>query len=252
MGCGASQQQEQAPPPKEEGPKPLTQAEKNAIAAQALKDAMSWALDQSLMFTKKVESWVDDAEIKIKVPVQEKIDSLLEKVAKVPLVGGSLAEALKKTTDPFEEAFADAAMTIAASAKTRTKFSEVIDGITVDDAIVLCRAGGVSACVDYVKAAAEDKVKAALEPIVEEIMSEHTLTNIWGGFIEKFNAAADKVSAVDPIEFNLNQYVMECAIGGIFTVMMRKEGEMRKAPGQAVSAAVRQAFGSPPDQWKRQ
>lgn len=251
MGCGASKQENNAPP-KEEGPKPLTQEEKNAIATQALKDAMGWALDQSIIFTSTVAAWRQDEELKIKVPIQDKIDSLCEKVGKVMLVGSSLAEALRKSTDPFEEAFADAAQVVAAAAKTRDSFTSVIDGISVQDAIALCRAGGVHACVDYVKGNGEDRVKVLLTPIVEEIMKDHTLTNIWGGFIEKFNAAADKVSAVDPIEFNLNEYVMEQAIRGIFIVMMRKEEEIRKAPGQAVSAAVRQVFGSDPSEWKRQ
>jgi len=46
--------------------------------------------------------------------------------------------------------------------------------------------------------------------------------------------------------------VLECAMDAIFLVMMRKEKEIRAAPGQAVSAAVRQAFGSDPSERKRQ
>jgi len=252
MGCGASSQKEEPKPAQQEGPKPLTTEEKNAIAVQGLKDAMQWALDQSIKFTSTVEAWADE-ELKIKVPVQEKIDTLSDKVSSIPIVGGGLADALRKTTDPFDESFADAGKSVAENPKTITCFMNVISTIDVHDAVVLCRSGGVTACVDYVQEKGKAAVKAALVSVVDEVMKDHALTNIWTKFIDAFNKAAGKCPGVDPIEFNLNEYVLQCALDAIFLVMMRKEKEIRAAPGQAVSAAVQQAFGkADPSTWKRQ
>jgi len=226
--------------------------EKNAIAVQGLKDAMQWALNQSVQFTSTIEAWSEE-ELKIKVPVQDKIDSVVDKVSSIPLVGGGLAEALKKTTDPFEESFADAGKSVAENPKTIGCFMNVINTINVEDAISLTRAGGVTACVDYVQEMGKAAVKAALVSVVDEVMNEHKLTKAWSKFIDAFNSAADKCPGIDPIDFNLNEYVLQCALDAVFLVMMRKEREIREAPGQAVSAAIQQAFGkADPSTWKRQ
>jgi len=250
MGCGASNEAQQ--PAKDEGPPPLTIEEKNAIATQGLKDAMKWALDQAVGHCSTVGAWAEE-ELKIKVPVQDKIDGLCEKVGSIPIVGGGLADALRKTTDPFEESFADAGKSVSENPKTITCFMNVINSINVEDAIALCRSGGVTACVDYVQAKGAAAVKAALTAVVDEVMKDHALTSIWGKFIDAFNKAADKCPGIDPVEFNLNEYVLQCALDAVFCVMMRKEKEIRNAPGQAVSAAVQQAFGkADPSTWKRQ
>lgn len=250
MGCGASSQQAE-PAPQETGPAPLTCEERNAIAVEGLKDAMKWALDQSIQITSDVAAWADE-ELKIRIPVQDKIDSAMEKAAGIPLVGGGLVDALKAATDPFEEAFADAGKSVSANDKTGNCFMKVITSIDVGDAIALCRSGGVTACVDYVKEKGSAAVREAMVSVVDEVMKEHTLTSVWGKFIDKFNSIASKAPGLEPIEFNLNEYVLDKALDAIFIVMMRKEKEIRNAPGQAVSAAVRQAFGTvDPSQWKR-
>lgn len=253
MGCGASNDaQQQQQPPKDEGPPPLTLAEKNAIATQGLKDAMKWALDQAIGHCSTATAWAEE-ELMIKVPVQDKIDNLSDKVSSIPIVGGGLADMLKKTTDPFEWSFADAGKTVSMNSKTITCFMNVINTINVEDAIALCRSGGVTACVDYVSEKGKASVKAALTSVVDEVMKEHALTNVWTKFIDAFNKAADKVPGIEPMEFNLNEYVLQCALDAVFIVMMRKEKEIRAAPGQAVSAAVQQAFGkADPSTWKRQ
>jgi len=252
MGCGASNDAQQQQPPKDEGPPPLTLAEKNAIATQGLKDAMKWALDQAIGHCSSATAWAEE-ELMIKVPVQDKIDALSDKVSSIPIVGGGLASTLKKTTEPFNESFADAGKSVSENPKTITCFMDVINSINVEDAIALCRSGGVTACVDYVQAKGAAAVKAALTAVVDEVMKDHALTSIWGKFIDAFNKAADKCPGVEPIEFNLNEYVLQCALDAVFLVMMRKEKEIRNAPGQAVSAAVQQAFGkADPSTWKRQ
>ena len=207
MGCGGSapaqqqeshkqQQHQQQPAAAAQPQKPpeLTQEEKNEIAVRGLKDALNWAVDGAIETSKQEDTWKEE-EIQIKVPAAalDKINALKEKVEQVPLVGSSLGEALIKTTEPFEENFLNAAMTVSADESTITVFKGIVNDLNTEGAMALCKSGGVTACVDYLGQNAKVQLTEQMTPVVNKVMEEHPLTKIWKGSIEKYNSAAEKV-----------------------------------------------------------
>ena len=230
MGCGASNDQKPAQT-QEEKPKGLTTAQQNEIAVQGLRDALTWAIEQSMVMGKNIETW-SSAEFKIAVPCMDKIEKLKAKVSEVPLVGSTLSGGLDKACEPFEEQFANAAMTICQDNRTQTTFIAIIQGLSAENAVELCKSGGVSACVDYLKEYAKALLHEQMTTIINNIMDSHPLTNLWKTAVEKYNMAAGKVDGIDEIQFNLNEYVLDQAMQKIYNMMMTKEKEIRAAPAQ--------------------
>eukprot|EP00659_Diplonema_papillatum_P023340 gene23340-35752_t len=189
MGCGASS--EQPAPQAEERPKELTAEERNAIAVQALKDALSWAAREAVEMAKSASVWAEDG-IKIEVPCMDKINGLKEKVKAIPLLGGQLVKGLDAATDPFEEQFQNAAMTVCGDNRTLNTYTSIVANLDPGNAIHLCREGGVSACSDYLTEFAKAMLRDTMTPIINDIMSKHPLTNIWKTAIETYNTAAKK------------------------------------------------------------
>eukprot|EP01060_Flectonema_neradi_P008895 TRINITY_DN16362_c0_g1_i1.p1 TRINITY_DN16362_c0_g1~~TRINITY_DN16362_c0_g1_i1.p1 ORF type:complete len:254 (+),score=52.61 TRINITY_DN16362_c0_g1_i1:64-825(+) len=249
MGCGASNDQKPAKT-QEEKPRGLTQAQQNEIAVQGLRDALTWAIEQTMVMGKNIETW-STPEYKIQVPCMDKVEKLKAKVADVPLVGGTLSSSLEKACEPFEDQFANAAMTICQDSRTQNTFVSIIQGLSAENAVELCKSGGVSACVDYLKEYAKALLHEQMTAIINNIMDSHPLTNIWKNAVEKYNMAAGKVD-IEPIDFNLNEYVLNQCMDKIYAMMMTKEKEIRAAPANAVSWAVQQVFsGVDPANWKQ-
>eukprot|EP01062_Namystynia_karyoxenos_P059397 TRINITY_DN50845_c0_g1_i1.p1 TRINITY_DN50845_c0_g1~~TRINITY_DN50845_c0_g1_i1.p1 ORF type:complete len:267 (+),score=106.84 TRINITY_DN50845_c0_g1_i1:74-874(+) len=264
MGCGASggkQEEKKGDAPA----KGLTQEEKNQIATEALKDALSLAIDHAITHGIDEERWKKE-DLRIGVPIRDDVDANLKKARefKLPMIGttipgvDTLCGGIEKAMEPFEDQFRSAAIAVVKADGTKEQYKKVVSEITVNKAIKITREGGVTACVDYLEAESSGAIKAAMEPIVEQIMKDHMLTKVWTGFIEKYNSLADaagkvpKAPEIPKIEFNLNQYVMTSTLTGIKKLMMEKEKQIREAPGQAVSSAIQQVFGGKdPDSWEK-
>jgi len=264
MGCGAGKQGAGEAPPKG-----LSQDEKNAIAVQALKDALGLAVNYAIEMGSKADTWTGD--FKIGLPIQGQIDDAKKQIKEAtlpkvgPIGGGAVPGAeeacglIDKATGPFEKQFTEAAVAVLSNPGTKSKYTETITSLSVNEAITLCRTGGAGACVQYLDKSCAGAIKASMAPVVDGIMESHPLTNAWKDFIDQFNkaialvktATAGKVD-IKPIEFDLNGYVLEQTIKGIKTLMLQKEEQIRKAPGEAVSAAIKCVFGGvDPDQWKK-
>lgn len=259
MGCGAGKV---APEP--EAPKELTQAEREAIAVRALKDALKMALGHALEQGSQAALWAED-KYRIKAPNQEategKISECQEaaKASKIPILPGAIIKICDQLTSQLEDVskqFGDAAMTVVVHPGFKACYDRIIDELTTTKALELCRTGGTTACTDYLEAEAKAKIMTGVTLVVGTSLKEHTLPKNWKKFSETWNSLSDKVSKVsitlDKLEFDFDEYVAEKTLDHFREMMMEKEKEIRKAPGQAVSEAVKQVFGgADPSTWKK-
>eukprot|EP01059_Diplonema_ambulator_P016881 TRINITY_DN28862_c0_g1_i1.p1 TRINITY_DN28862_c0_g1~~TRINITY_DN28862_c0_g1_i1.p1 ORF type:complete len:266 (+),score=94.24 TRINITY_DN28862_c0_g1_i1:32-799(+) len=251
MGCGSSSGNAAAAPGQPQAVVvELSEKDRNAIAVQGLKDALLWALEESIKTGKQMEVWKED-DIRIKMPCMEKIDALKEKVTSVPVVGSAAAKAIDEALTPFEGQFAEAGVAVVSDGRTHQAIAGIINNLTPDNAIYLCREGGVTACVDYLKDFAKALLREALTPVVNDIMNDHVLTKSWKALVSAINKGA-ALAKMDELDFDLDTYVYESALNSLMSLMMRKEKEIRDAPAQAVSWAVQQCFGAvDPKNWKK-
>eukprot|EP01064_Diplonema_japonicum_P005931 TRINITY_DN13914_c6_g1_i2.p1 TRINITY_DN13914_c6_g1~~TRINITY_DN13914_c6_g1_i2.p1 ORF type:complete len:249 (+),score=94.95 TRINITY_DN13914_c6_g1_i2:75-821(+) len=245
MGCGGSSQAQPETIVVE-----LSEADRNAIAVQGLKDALKWALEESVKLAKVMDTWKEDG-IKIQMPCMDKVNALKEKVGGIPVVGGGAQKAIDEALSPFENLFAEAGVAVCGDARTTSAIAGIVNNLSVDNAVYLCREGGVTACVDYLRDFAKALLKEALTPIVKDIMNGHALTKAWKTLVDAINKAAS-LTKMDQLDFDLDEYVYEQAMNSLMVLMMKKEKEIRDAPAQAVSWAVQQCFGAiDPKKWKK-
>jgi len=95
------------------------------------------------------------------------------------------------------------------------------------------------ACVDFMcKQNADEYVKVLL-PEVEECIKKHSVTSNWKSLLDNYNSLSAQISSIDaakkydiklePIEFDLNTYIVKNLVQELGRVMGEDEAEIRKA-----------------------
>lgn len=259
MGCGAAKvAQEPA------GPKELTQAEKNAIAVRALKDALNMALNHAVARGSELALWQED-KYRIRTPKQDMLETKIGECQKkaeessIPLLPKAIIKICEELTEQLKgvsDQFGDAATVVVKHPGFKATYVNLIGTLSTETAIELCRTGGTTACTDYLEAQAKAKILAGVTAVVGSSLQDHTLPKAWKTFSDSWNSLADKVEKIsitlERLDFDLNEYVAEKTLDAFRQIMMEKEQEIRKAPGEAVSEAIKQVFGgADPSTWKK-
>jgi len=248
-----------------EPPKPLTQEEINAIAVQGLKEALKMAIDYGVEKASDVALWAQD-KYRIKTPMQDNFESKLAEckatakekdIIMVTAMVVKVCEGIEGELKEVSGMFGDAAMTLVKHPGYKSFYTRIVNELSVSEAIKVCRQGGTSACTEYLEKQANDKIIQGATRVCKESLEQHNLPKAWKKFTESWNGLAEKATKVgitlETVDFDLNEYVAKETLNHFKTLMMEKEQEIRKAPGAAVSDAVRQVFGeSKPEEWKRQ
>ena len=213
------------------------------LAFTAMKDTLSLAAKYACTEGSLKGTW-ERPEYMIPVPRQGDFDWLAEGVGKVPLVGKKLAEEILKVPASISASMIDAAVTISSDPSALAVFADVISRLRpADDMVELCKAGG-GAFADSLVRTASAELASLLLPVVAKTLEGHDITKAWQGAIATYNAAAGKLPGVDPMDFDLNTYVMEQILGTLGLLLRAKEAATRARPGDDATDAVKQIFGA--------
>ena len=93
---------------------------------------------------------------------------------------------------------------------------------------------------EYFQARTGDALRARFEPIVEEKIGEIGLSRVYGRIADAYNGVAPPGSAslVD-----LDDYVTDRALDGLFTVLGQEERKIREDPLARTTDLLRRVFG---------
>lgn len=90
----------------------------------------------------------------------------------------------------------------------------------------------------------EDKTSARLtevfKPIVGQVMSEVGVTRTY----KDLNKKAQTIPFVDSFSFDLDQYVTDRALDGLFVMLAAEEKKIREDPAARVTDLLKKVFGS--------
>jgi hypothetical protein len=103
--------------------------------------------------------------------------------------------------------------------------------------------GGNGAATKFLKDNTTSKLVAAFSPKVQAAISTVKLTEYWNPIITKYNSAA-KLTGGEQMNPDLNKYVTEKAISGLFHMVEIEENKIRKDPAARVSDILMKVFGS--------
>jgi hypothetical protein len=144
---------------------------------------------------------------------------------------------LNKQTDELVTAMNRAAE--AAVPEAKVLFISAIKQMSVTDALGILT-GGEAAATQYFRATMTDKLAERFLPIVGRETRKVELS-------ERYNEVAGKLSQlglVDTKDANLDSYVTNKALDGLFLVMAKEEAAIRKDPLGQSSSILKKVFGA--------
>ncbi|WP_349572845.1 DUF4197 domain-containing protein [Azotobacter salinestris] len=200
----------------------LTQQDANG----GLKDALGQGAQLAVQQLGRPGGFSDDPERRIGLPGK------LGKVAQtMKLMGmGSQVEQLEARMNQAAEA---------AVPQAQALLLDAVRKMTVADAKGIL-AGPQDAATQYLDRSSREQIRARFLPIVRQATGQV-------GLAQKYNAFAAQAAsfgALDAKSANLEGYVTEQALDGLFEVIAAEEARIRENPGTAATSLAKRVFGT--------
>ena len=211
--------------PQQSGSTPLS----NAEVVQGLREALKVGAQNAVSFTGKEGGFANNPIIRIPFPAEA------QKVKDKAIQLGLNSEVQKF------EANLNRAAELAAKEAVQV-FVNSITSMSVEDGFAILK-GDSTAATAYLKRTTTAELTSKFSPIVQKAIDEVKLTSYWTPLASAYNTATVLTGgqAVNP---DLNAYVTEKAMGGLFHYVGEEEKKIRKNPAARVSEILKKVFGS--------
>lgn len=200
-------------------------SQSDATTASALRDALRLASQRAVSTTSKPGGFLDDPEIRIRLP--GKLESM---------AGGLRALGMGAKVDELEVAMNHAAEHAAAEATPI--FVGAIEKMSFQDAVGILR-GSDTAATTYFKRTTSEPLRQKFRPIVDSAMQKVGVVRMYDDLVGQY-ASTPFTSAP---QLDLNAYVTDQALAGLFKVVGDEEKKIRKDPAARTTELLKQVFG---------
>lgn len=190
-----------------------------------LKEALRVGATNSVKLIGKPDGYFRNEAIKILMPSSLR-----------PLEKGLRAVGFGPKIDSFILSMNRSAETAAPAA--RKIFTDAILAMTFEDARKIL-SGGDTAATDYFKAKTTDRLSTAFRPVVEKTMSQNGVMKQYKGLTEQYQSIPFAKSE----SFDVNKYVVEKALDGLFYELADQERQIRKNPAARTTSLLKEVFG---------
>jgi len=199
---------------------PLTEGE----VSSGLKEALDIGSVNAANNAAKKGGFFNNAAIKILMPPEaQKVENTLRSVG------------LSKPVDDFILSMNSAAEE--ASKEATPILKNAVRGITINDAFNILR-GSNDAATIYLKEKTNTDLQNAFKPVVTRAMNKVEVTKYWNTVSTAYN----KIPLVTQVNPNLENYITEKAIDGLFKLIANEEFKIRKDPVARVTPLLRRVF----------
>jgi hypothetical protein len=116
---------------------------------------------------------------------------------------------------------------------------DAVKKMTVTDAKGIL-AGGDDSATQYLEKSSREQIRAKFLPIVKQATDQV-------GLAKQYNSFAGQAAAlgvVDAKSSNVESYVTEKALDGLFKMIADQEGSIRKDPAAAATSLAKKVFGA--------
>jgi hypothetical protein len=121
-------------------------------------------------------------------------------------------------------------------------FADAIKNMTVQDGFTILN-GGDGAATKFLKDNTSAKLIEAFSPKVKLATSKVELTKYWNPIISKYNSAMT-LTGGQKLDPDLDAYITQKAIDGLFYMVAKEENKIRKDPMARVTDLLAKVFGS--------
>ncbi len=193
--------------------------------AVGLKEALQVGTDRGVTTTSAIDGFLGNALIRIGLPEEYHKGAGLLRTAGF----GSYVDELEVSMNRAAEQ---------ASAQARGVFWDAIKKMTIADAFAILQ-GADNAATEYFRAQTEAELRTRFLPIVTTKMEEVGLYRTHNDLM----SYAEKVPFVEIPTVDLDAYVTDGALRGLFTVLAEEELKIREDPAAGTTALLRRVFG---------
>lgn len=121
-------------------------------------------------------------------------------------------------------------------------FLDAIKNMSIADGFAILN-GGEGAATKFLKDKTTSQLVAAFSPKAKESIEKVELTKYWNPLTSAYNKSTI-FTGKEKVNTNLDQYVTNKAIDGLFTMMTAEENKIRKDPVARVNDILKKVFGS--------
>lgn len=205
------------------GQAPLTQTE----VSQGLKEALIQGIGKGADQASQTDGFFKNDLIRILLPEDaRRVESTLRQVG----LGAEVDRALLAINRGAERAAQEA----------KPIFIQAIRQMTIQDAFQLLR-GEEDAATQYLRRTTENQLIELFQPRIQESLNEVGATRFYSDIANTYNSLPLVNRQIDP---NLNAYVTERAIDGLFQLIAIEEKNIRENPLERTSALMRRVFAA--------
>ena len=212
--------------PTEQGESKLT----NSEVISGLKEALNIAINNSSSLASKLDGFNGNNLIRLPFPqdairVKEFLDDkglLQNQIAKFETTLNRAAEDVSKTAGPI--------------------FIDAIKNMSIQDGFTILK-GGEGAATKFLKEKTTAQLIAAFSPIAKASMDKVELTKQWSPLADLYNKSTI-LTGKEKVNSDLDEYVTNKAIDGLFTLMAQEENKIRKDPTARVTDILKKVFST--------
>jgi Protein of unknown function (DUF4197) len=197
----------------------------DAKIASGLKEALSVGTQKAVRLVDKPGGYLDNEAIKILLPQNlrpvEKVLRGLGQGEKIDEFVASMNHAAESAAPEAEKIFGDA-----------------VKAMTIDDARRLLN-GGDTSITEYFKSKTSTELATAFRPHVEAAMNKNGVTQQY----QQLVGQVPKMPFGNSSSMDINTYVVNKALDGLFYMLGQQEKEIRTNPAARSTALLKQVFG---------
>jgi uncharacterized protein DUF4197 len=196
----------------------------DAKIGAGLKEALQVATEKTVSLTGKTDGYFTNQAIKILMPERLRtFESGLRAVGYGPQVDELVLD-MNRAAER-------------AAPQAKQIFFDAIGGMTFDDARKILN-GGDTAATQYFKAKTTPQLTAAFRPVVEQSMSQVGVSRQYKDLVSRFDAIPFARSQA----FDLDGYVVDKGLSGLFVVLGEQEKQIRTNPTARATDLLKEVF----------
>ena len=195
-------------------------------AANALKETLNKGMEKGVSVLSVKDGYF--ANPKVKIPFPKNATKVADKLKKL---------GMQKQVDEVVLSINRAAEDAAKSAKSI--FVDAIKKMSIKDAIGIVK-GNKTAGTDYLNRNTNSALANAFKPIIKTSLEKVNATKRWESVMNTYN----KIPFVEKVNPELETYVTEKAISGLFFMLAQQEIAIRENPKERTSALLKKVFGN--------
>ena len=200
---------------------PLSQNE----VAEGLKQALEQGISKGTDLASMTDGYFKNELIKILMPEDaRKVENTLRQMG----LGSEVDRALLTINRGAENAAKEA----------KPIFVNAIKQMTIQDAFGILK-GDQTAATEYLRRTTNAQLVALFQPKIQASLDEVGATKYYGDLAKSYNAIPLTRQKVDP---DLNAYVTQKAIDGLFTLIAEEEKNIRANPGGRTTDLMKKVF----------